>query len=80
MGNNGSHYRMPSYHATLTLNYDDQEFREHCVENSVVPDDDMLRSWLMQRAVDDELEKVVKLYRCALDGNCVPETNCCQPL
>ena len=56
MGNNGSRYRMSSYSATLTLNFTKQEFHEHCDEYGVDPCMTQLRSWLMQRAVDGDLE------------------------
>ena len=42
---------MPSYNATLTLNFTKQEFHEHCTEHGVEPDMDQLRSWLIEKAV-----------------------------
>ena len=42
---------MSSYSATLTLNFTEQEFHEHCTEYGVEPDMDQLHSWLMEKAV-----------------------------
>lgn len=47
---------MTNYNATLTLNFTKQEFHEHCDEFGIEPDMTQLRSWLMQRAVDGNLE------------------------
>jgi ferritin len=44
-----------NYNATLTLNFTKEEFYEHCIEYGVEPCMTQLRSWLMQRAVDGDL-------------------------
>lgn len=59
---------MTLIHATLDLKYHREEFDEYCTENGVTPDLDMLRSWLMERAVADEVINSVKL--CCLDPDC----------
>ena len=62
---------MPSYHATLTLNFTKQEFQEHCTEHGVHPDLDQLRSWLIEKAICCDLKESMHL------GRGISEKACC---
>ena len=49
--------------ATLTLKYPKAEFIEYCLEHRVKPDIDLLRSWLIERAISDNAADNLDLIR-----------------
>lgn len=49
--------------ATLTLKYPKAEFLEYCMEHRVKPDIDLLRSWLIERAINDNAADNLNLIR-----------------
>jgi len=63
-------YRMPSYNATLTINFTEEEFHEHCIEYEVEPCITQLRSWLVQKAMDCDPEKALSLARGISENFC----------
>lgn len=61
---------MPSYNATLTLNFTKQEFYEHCAEFGVEPCMDQLRSWLMEKAVCCLPKEALRISRGISENSC----------
>ena len=49
--------------ATLSLEYPKAEFLEYCTEHRVKPDVDLLRSWLIEKAINDNAADNLDLIR-----------------
>ena len=49
--------------AVLRLQYPKTEFLEYCTEHRVKPDIDLLRSWLIERAINDSASENLDLIR-----------------
>ena len=62
---------MPSYNATLTINFTEEEFHEYCTEYGVDPCMDQLRSWLVEKAMNCDPEQTLQL------GRGISENSCC---
>ena len=53
--------------AVLRVQYPKKEFLEYCSEHRVKPDIDLLRSWLIERAINDNASDNLVLIRSAHD-------------
>lgn len=61
---------MSSYSASLTLNFTEQEFHEHCTEYGVEPCMDQLRSWLVERVMSCDPYKTLRISRGVSENSC----------
>ena len=52
---------MTLIHATLDLKYPKEEFLEHCTEHGVKPDLDLLRSWLIEKCIQDDAANSIQI-------------------
>lgn len=61
---------MSSYSASLTLNFTEQEFQEHCEEHGVEPCIDQLRSWLVEKVMSCDPDKTLRIFRGVSENAC----------